>query len=230
MKQEEYCVIHPVRIYFSPRIDRCIKIGLPILLITLYMLYWFLVLPYELFLVQGGLLLAYFIPPAGKETIIPIGIELGIPWWTIATSVAFIDAITALFVVWNFDLIQKVPGIGTIIKKIVSQGYDYLQKHRWVDRLYVIGLVLFVMIPLQGTGGIGGAIIGNILGMKKGEIVGSVTCGAFLGSFLIGISMNSLHDQAGEMFWLVILFLAIIILVTIVFSLVYRIICNRRES
>ncbi len=230
MIQEEYCVIHPGRIYFSPGIDRCIKIGLPFLLLALYLLYWFLILPYAMFLLMGGLLLAYFIPPAGKETIIPIGIELGIPWWTIATSVAFVDAITALFVVWNFDLIQKIPGIGSIIRKIVSQGYDFLQKHRWVDRLYVIGLVIFVMIPLQGTGGIGGAIIGNILGMRKGEIVGSVICGAFLGSFLIGISMDSLHDQAGGMFWLVILLLAVFVLATIIVSLVYRFICSRRES
>lgn len=175
-------------------------------------------------------MLAYLIPPAGKESIIPIGIELGIPWWIITISVAFLDVVTALFIVWNFDLIQRIPVVGRVISIVVHQGYDFLQKHRWVDRLYIIGLALFVMIPLQGTGGIGGAIIGNMLGMNKKEIILSVATGAFIGSFLIGISMHTLHSRAGKDFWMIIILIAAIIFISIIGSLIYRFICVRRAS
>ncbi|UCF49848.1 MAG: hypothetical protein JSU91_08885, partial [Thermoplasmatales archaeon] len=70
------------------------------------------------------LMFAYFIPPLGKESIIPIGIaggEITIPFINrimevppinpiiMALTIAFVDIVVALFLIWNYDLAKKIP-------------------------------------------------------------------------------------------------------------------------
>jgi hypothetical protein len=41
-------------------------------------------------------MISYILPPEGKETVIPAGIILGVPWWLMALSIVRIDLETAL--------------------------------------------------------------------------------------------------------------------------------------
>jgi len=43
-----------------------------------------------------------FIPRPGKESIIPIGIGLGIPWWLMVLTLTLLDVVTSLFMIMNF--------------------------------------------------------------------------------------------------------------------------------
>jgi len=61
---------------------------------------------------------AYFFPPLGKETVIPAGVGLGIDPLIMALSIAFVDIIVALFLMWNYDLAKKIPLIGKFIIKV----------------------------------------------------------------------------------------------------------------
>ena len=56
----------------------------------------------RVFLELSGLMFLYFVPPMGKESVIPIGIAQGIPWATLAFSIAFVDIVVCLFLIWNF--------------------------------------------------------------------------------------------------------------------------------
>ncbi|HUU76141.1 MAG TPA: small multi-drug export protein [Methanoregulaceae archaeon] len=174
----------------SPLIRRALMLGIPFLFVGGYLLILHNYLPYETFLLMGGIMLAYFIPPAGKESMIPLGIALGIPWYTVATSIAILDVAAALFMAWNFDLALKIPVLGDWINRFMEGGSRIISRHRWLEGLYFFGLVAFVMFPLQGSGGIGGSILGRILGMKKIEVVAAVALGAFIGSFAIAIGVE----------------------------------------
>ena len=55
------------------------------------------------------LVTAYFFPPLGKETIIPAGLAAGINPIFMALSIAFVDIIVSLFLIWNYDLVKKIP-------------------------------------------------------------------------------------------------------------------------
>ena len=92
----------------------------------------------------------YFVPPFGKETVIPIGIAQGIPWMVLAVSIAFVDVVVCLFLIWNFDLAKKIPFIGSGIKRVQVKGTSILETMPWVERLTFFGIVIFVMIPFQG--------------------------------------------------------------------------------
>ena len=127
------------------------------------------------------LLTAYFFPPLGKESVIPAGIAIGIDPLLMALSVAFIDSVVSLFVVWNYDLTKKIPLVGRFIKKIEEFERKGSKKYRWIKPLRFVGIVLFVMVPFQGSGGLVGSILGRLLGMKPWRTWLAVTTGAVVG-------------------------------------------------
>ena len=148
------------------------------------------------------LLVAYFFPPFGKETVIPLGIGilkqgLTVPFinfhvepvsvnpLAIALAVAFIDIVVALFLVWNYDLAKKIPFIGKFMQKVEDVGKSSSDKYRWIKPLRFIGIVLFVMVPFQGSGGLVGSIIGRLVGMKPWTIFVGISIGAIIGCVLI---------------------------------------------
>jgi uncharacterized membrane protein len=190
-----------------------------------------------------ALLLAYFFPPFGKETIIPLGVGilekgLTIPLIniyvepvkinpvTMALAVAYIDIIVALFLVWNYDLAKKLPFVGQFIIKVEEKGKNVEEKYDWIKPLRFIGIVLFVMVPFQGSGGLVGSIVGRLIGMKPwntflaisiGAIVGCILIAMFAQAFLIFIEINTM---------LTLLFVCIIIIALIV----YFVIKKRKEK
>ena len=132
-----------------------------------------------------SLISAYFFPPLGKETIIPSGILLGIDPLVMALSIAFVDIIVALFLVWNYDLAKKIPIIGKFITKVESIGRKSSNKYSWIKPLKFIGIILFVMVPFQGSGGLVGSIVGRLVGLKPWNIFIAISLGATIGCILI---------------------------------------------
>lgn len=155
-----------------------LRLSLPVLLAFAYFFGSFLVLPPEKSLILGGLMMVYYIPPAGKESIIPLGIGLGIPWWMMATSLALLDVITSLFMILNFGLALRIPVLGPWISRFLMTGGTFMQKHPWLSRWSVIGVAFFVFLPLQGTGGVGATIVGMMAGLSPGKILLAIGIGA----------------------------------------------------
>ena len=162
---------------------------------------------------------AYFFPPLGKETIIPTGVALGINPLVMALSIAFVDIIVALFLIWNYDLAKKIPIVGKFMIKVENIGKNSSEKYSWIIPLRFIGIVLFVMIPFQGSGGMVGSIVGRFIGMKPwntflaittGSIIGCVTIAFFADAILNIFSKNIIQ---GVLIVIIILIIGIIIFV-----------------
>jgi uncharacterized membrane protein len=181
----------------GPKTGSWVLILLPILLAAVYFALLFLVLPYDEFLNLAGMVVAYLVPPAGKETVIPIGVFLGLPWWLVAFTMAFLDVIGSLFMVWNFHFARSIPVAGPLIDRMMKTGRAYFDERPWLERLYFAGLVIFVMIPFEGSGGIAGSILGKLLGMRGRDIVICVATGAFISCFAIAFAADSFHQWTG---------------------------------
>ena len=177
----------------NPYLVRILKLTLPFAIVAIQITSLYFFLDYPSFLIVIGLMIAYILPPAGKETVIPAGIFLGIPWWLIALSIMMIDIETALFMGWNFDLILKIPVLGRITGSFIEKSGEFIKEHPWVKKLYFTGIVVLVMIPVTGSGGIRGTIIGNLLGMQKIPLFLAIVTGSFIGCF--GIALAALFLQ-----------------------------------
>ena len=191
------------------------------------------------------LLIAYFFPPFGKETVIPLGIGvldkgLNIPFLNLhvepvsinpismALSIAFIDIIVALFLVWNYDLAKKIPFIGKFMIKIEERGKNVEQKYGWVKPLRFIGIVLFVMIPFQGSGGLVGSIVGRLIGMKPWNTFFAISIGAVVGCILIATFAQAFLVFAEINTTLTIILVCIIALIIVIYLVIKRQKNNKR--
>ena len=190
------------------------------------------------------LMIGYFLPPLGKESIIPIGVSGGqilnpitndivvipsINPLIMAFSIAFIDIIVALFLVWNYDLAKKIPFVGKFMEKVETIGKSASDKYGWIKPLKFIGIVLFVMVPFQGSGGLVGSIVGRLIGMKPWNIFMAITSGAIIGCVMIAYFADAILGVLVKNFMLGLLLL-IVILMVIVMIFVYRKSVNHKKS
>jgi uncharacterized membrane protein len=153
-----------------------------------------------------ALTIAYFVPPAGKETVIFVGVSQGLPviHWCVTLWVFDILVCLAImtnwwFLVWFIKHIPPFPFIGIHRKKphfyktTVSFELWYEKLHRKTreielrnyGRLLVIVLTIFMFIPFQGTGAMSTTIIGTFLGLRKRTTFFIVAVGSFLSILVI---------------------------------------------
>jgi uncharacterized membrane protein len=154
------------------------RLLLPVVLTFSWYIGCSLLVPPGKVLIFGGLLLAYFIPPSGKESIIPLGIILGIPWQLMAASVVALDLFTGLFMILNLDFAFKIPYLGPWIARVLAGGKGFLAGKPWLSRWGLPGLAFFVMLPFQGTGGTGAPLVGFMLGLRPWQILVAIAIGS----------------------------------------------------
>jgi len=182
------------------------------------------------------LMFAYFVPPLGKESIIPIGVSGGrisIPFvensvfipkidpFLMAISIAFVDIVVALFLLWNYDLAKKIPLIGKFIEKVENIGKNSSNKYGWIKPLRFIGIILFVMVPFQGSGGVVGTIVGRLIGMKPVNTFLAISIGAVLGCILVAYFADVILSVFVTNFLLGLLILIILVVIGIMIY-IYR--------
>ncbi len=174
-----------------------------------------LLLSEQLRMTYWPLLTAYFFPPLGKESIIPFGISQGIHPVLMALSIAFIDIVVALFLVWNYDLAKEIPLVGSFMKKVEEKGRGVEDKYGWIKPLRFIGIVLFVIIPFQGSGGMVGSIVGRLIGMTPRNTFLAICIGAVTGTLLIAAFSNAFFLLASYSLSLSIGLLALVIITAV---------------
>jgi uncharacterized membrane protein len=168
---------------------RTFALLIPFVVLAIHIAIMAVTLPYQDLVAMLGLMVAYMLPPAGKETVIPIGIALGIPWWYMALSVTMIDVETGLFMALNFDLAYRIPLLGPILSDLTKKTQAFLDDHRWLAGLWFFAIVLMVSVPFFGSGGFRGSIAGKLLGLTTLLTFLAILAGALIGCF--GIALGS---------------------------------------
>ncbi len=159
----------------------------------IYLLY-LIVVPRGAFYTVSSGISAYFFPPFGKESVIPLVVgrltQRGYysPLVTItlvAATIAYVDVITSYFLLWNLYIVEKVPVIGDWIRKFRDFGAQKMSEKAWVKKIAFVGVALFVVVPFQGSGGVGASILGRVIGLNKYHAWLAIIVGSFSGCFLI---------------------------------------------
>ena len=106
--------------------------------------------------------------------------------WTMAGLIFMVDVVCALFISWNFPIAKKIPLLGQWIGWIERKGSKLMEGNPSLRAGAWIGLVLFVMVPFQGSGGLTSSIIGRAVGMRTSRVATAVGTGAIIAGLLIG--------------------------------------------
>ncbi|MFQ5919488.1 MAG: small multi-drug export protein [Thermoplasmata archaeon] len=136
------------------------------------------------------LLVAYFVPPFGKESVIPLGVSLGVHPALMAFSVAMVDVLVGLFLLWNYKVLYYVPILGKWAHKMEVKAKRMIDEGRGFSKLAYLGLILFVIVPFQGSGAVSATILGKMSGMDARKVWSAIILGAFAGTFMVAYSFN----------------------------------------
>lgn len=111
----------------------------------------------------AAFLAAYFLP-FGILAGVPAALELGIHPVVIVATVLWVDLWGTLFLVWNLALLERVPWLGPRIARLEARAEKVWQRSKRLRDLGIVGLGLFVAIPLTATGAVPGSLIGRLAG------------------------------------------------------------------
>jgi uncharacterized membrane protein len=118
-------------------------------------------------------------------------VQLNLGTWHLAAIFIFINAVSTFFYTYNLDLMQRLPKIGPYMRMSRKNAVATLEQRPWIRRWAVVGISIFVITPLPGSGALGGAIMGRIVGVSKRATVISVS----IAGIMIGVLYALLADQ-----------------------------------
>ncbi len=131
----------------------------------------------------------YFFTPLGMEIGVPVAIwpigetfhgfaGLGLDPVVAVGFMLWVDIMAAMLLTWNFWFFRILPFFGRILIWTEKMGQNAIEKYPWIGKLRLVGLVLFVMIPLYGSGSILGTVVGKALGTVNWKIWMAVVFGS----------------------------------------------------
>lgn len=89
-----------------------------------------------------------------------------------------------LLINWIFKLLKKVPGINKAIFWLENKT---MKKRDKIDKYGIWGLLIFVAIPLPGTGGWTGALLASLLELDKKKSFLVISLGVFIAGLIITV-------------------------------------------
>lgn len=89
-----------------------------------------------------------------------------------------------LLINWIFEVFKKIPGLKNIVFWLEERT---LKKRDKIDKYGIWGLLLFVAIPLPGTGGWTGALLASLLKLDKKKSFGVIALGVFIAGLIMTV-------------------------------------------
>lgn len=169
-----------------------------------------------------GLSVAYLMPPAGLESVVPVGVGLGIHPVLMAYLVTVVDLACAAFISWNFELARRMPLLGRYIALVESKGARLLDASTAARAGVWAALLLFIVVPFKGSGGITGAIVGKAVGMRPLPLASALSIGAFAGGMLIAYSAEVARLAVGRDLVTGVIWLLLALMAALLALLLYR--------
>ena len=118
---------------------------------------------------------------------IPWGVAMGLPHWAAFLAAVVGNMIPIPFIIVYIRRIFKwmrrhMPRLDRLVDRLEARAH---LKGRTVSKYKYLGLMIFVAIPLPGTGGWTGALIAAFLDMRLRSALPAVFGGVLIAGFLI---------------------------------------------
>lgn len=137
-----------------------------------------------------GAYFIYFVPPAGKESVVPLMVGQGFDPLFVGVAIMTLDVAGSLFVFGGWEYFVKIPLLGPVLAGFSDRVSDFAEGRRGIQGAKSVFLFFLVMFPLQGSGGITAALISRVFGMKMVHALVAIAAGAVTGALLIAYSAD----------------------------------------
>ncbi|UCG95401.1 MAG: small multi-drug export protein [archaeon] len=115
---------------------------------------------------------------------IPYGISKGLDTWFVFLFTLVLNVIIIPVIYWGLQTFYQSFFIRfkvcrTLVERVRKRGTKY------IDKYGIPGLIIFVGIPLPGTGAYSGTILAWLLGMEKKKAFASIAIGVSIAAVLV---------------------------------------------
>ena len=120
---------------------------------------------------------------------IPFGILIfGLPWYIVTPICIISNSIVGVFLLFALDFFIRIFSRVDLFKSFIDRlMLSSENKYKKYNRFKSSGLLLFVGIPLPGTGAWTGALISYVIGLHKGLSMISIVQGVILSGVIMTI-------------------------------------------
>jgi uncharacterized membrane protein len=138
----------------------------------------------------SAVLILFFEMFTGEISSVLVGIGTGLNPILVVLFVTFLESDISLFTAWNFDILKRIPKIGNSLTKYEGKAKKFIEK-KHLKKIGFIGLLILVIIPVNGTGALATTIIGRLLGFGWKKTWLCVTTGCAIRSSIIALLVYS---------------------------------------
>ena len=133
-----------------------------------------------------GVLFISIIPIIELRGAIPVAFAIGISWQTAMICSIIGNLLPIPFILLFLDYVFKFMKEHNIFKNLVLKMEEKAQKgSKKVEKYKFLGLLIFVAIPLPGTGGWTGALIASVMKMNKKHAFLSISGGVIIAGIIV---------------------------------------------
>ncbi len=95
-----------------------------------------------------------------------VGLSAGLGPLSLLLILVFVAMQGSFFISFNYDLLEKVPLIGRLVKRIRKKADKVIEKHSLLENVSYVTIFWLMFIPLYGTGPMSMSLIGRILSLE----------------------------------------------------------------
>lgn len=108
--------------------------------------------------------------------------------WGLGLVIWVLDTCTVLVVVYGLEGLYRFAHLRRAIDKVRSNVSLVLVAYPRIRRGAAVGVVVFVLFPVAGTGALIGSFLGILLGLHRHVLIAAVSAGGLLGGMLMAVS------------------------------------------
>jgi uncharacterized membrane protein len=143
-------------------------------------------------LTHAGLSLAF----AGKFIIFAALQEDAPTLWQLVALVFLLDMLFAFALAGGLRVLERAPLLGSGLLKARLRAQEIIREYPGLERRAFFGVMLFVLLPLAGTGAITGSFLARIFGLSRVHGLAAIATGSAVTALLFALLARFVGDRA----------------------------------
>jgi uncharacterized membrane protein len=108
--------------------------------------------------------------------------------WQLGLVIWVLDTYTVITVVYGLEALYRIRPLERALARVQTNASLVLAAYPRIRRAAVVGVIVFVLFPVAGTGALVGAFLGILLGLHRSVLIAAVSLGGLSGGMLMAFA------------------------------------------